>query len=85
MATLSKRIWSLPNGDVLVTWRVEWKEHGHARRKPFDNFSEASVFMAKLAVDLKKRKAFARAPARVDRLVKPRAKTAQIIPFRRRR
>ena len=85
MPTLSKRIWTLPNGEDWITWRVEWKENGHPRRKPFNNFRDAVVFLAELGKELKARRAFARSPVREDRVVRPRAGGAQIIPIRHRR
>lgn len=85
MPTLSKRIWTLPNGEEWVTWRVEWKEFGHPRRKPFLKFGEAVAFLAELGRDLKMRKAYARKPATIDRVTRPRAQGAKVIPFQRRK
>ncbi len=85
MPSLSKRIWTLPNGEEWVTWRVEWKEHGHPRRKPFLKFGEAVAFLAELGRELKLRQSYARKPATVDRVVRPRAKGAKVIPFERRK
>jgi hypothetical protein len=85
MPTLSKRIWNLPNGEEHVTWRVEWKEFNHPRYKPFSNFREAVAFLTQLALDLKTRKALARTPTRVDRIVRPRMRSEQVVPVRRRR
>lgn len=85
MPSLTKRVWKLPNGEDWVTYRVEWKEHGHPRRKPFLKFAEAAEFMAALTRDLKVRKKYARAPAREDRVIRIRPKTAKIIPFPRRK
>ena len=85
MPSLSKRVWTLPNGEAWVTWRVEWKENGHPRRKPFNNFRDAAAFLANLAVELKARKAYARVPVHLDHIVRPRARCARTIPLRRRR
>jgi hypothetical protein len=85
MPSLTKRVWKLPNGEDWVTYRVEWKEHGAPRRKPFLKFSEAAEFMAKLARELKVRKTYGRAPARVDRAIRIRPQTAEVIPFPRRK
>jgi hypothetical protein len=68
-----------------VSYRVEWRDHGAPRRKPFLKFSAAVEFMADLARDMKSRKAFGRAPARVDRIIRIRPKTADVIPFPRRK
>jgi hypothetical protein len=84
MPLLSKHVWTLPDGNDYVTWRVSWTENGHPRRKPFSNSRDAVAFMAKLALDLKQRKAFARTWVGVDRVVRPRAVGAKVIPFRRR-
>ena len=85
MAKLTKCVWKLPNGEDWVSYRVEWKEHGAPRRKPFLKFSAAAQFMADLAVGMKKRKAFPRASARVNRIIRIRPKTADVIPFPRRK
>jgi hypothetical protein len=85
MPTLSKRVWKLPNGEDWVTWRVEWKEFGQPRRKPFLKFGEAVAFLAQLGKELKLRKSYTRKPATVDRVVRPRAHGAKVIPFPRRR
>jgi len=85
MPSLSKRVWKLPNGEDWVTWRVEWKEQGHPRRKPFLKFGEAVAFLAALGKDLKVRKSYARKPAKIDRVLYPRAKGAKVIPFPRRK
>ena len=85
MARLTKCVWKLPNGEDWVSYRVEWRDHGADRRKPFLKFAEAAEFMAKLALDLKARKAYPRMPARVDRIIRIRPKTADVIPFPRRK
>jgi hypothetical protein len=85
MPSLSKRVWTLPNGEDWVTWRVEWNEHGHPRRKPFLKFSEAAAFLAELGKDLKRRKSYPRTSATVDRVVYARVKSVKVVPFPRRK
>lgn len=80
MPSLSKRVWRLPNGEMWVTWRVEWTEFGHPRRKPFLNYHEAVAFLVCLQRTLEMRKTDSRKPVKIARTVYPRALGAKMRP-----
>jgi hypothetical protein len=84
MPSLSKRIWKLPNGEEWATFRVEWKENGHPRRKPFSSFGDAAAFLAQLKCDLKARGVHARGSRGIDRVVRPSRKRTDTAPPPRR-
>ena len=80
MPSLSKRVWRLPNGEMWITWRVEWREFGHPRRKPFHDQYEAVAFLIRLKRSLEMRKADSRKRVKVARTVYPRALGAKVRP-----
>lgn len=78
MPSLSKRVWRLPNGEMWITWRVEWREFGHPRRKVFCNYREAVAFFVNLRRDSEMRKADARQHVNTARTIYPSALSPKV-------